>query len=64
MLSGLPDSPDGDDSATSRRDGDNQKRSKAGRARGKPAEIPAKCQLAGGSSKVGCLEISGRHPLP
>lgn len=44
MLWGLPDSPDGDDSATSRRDGDSQKSSKAGRARGKQREIPAKCQ--------------------
>lgn len=50
MVWGLPDSPDGDDSATSRRDGDSQKYSKAGRTRGKPGEIPAKCQLAGGSS--------------
>lgn len=46
---GTSRSPDGDDSATSRRDGDSQKRSKAGRARGKPGEIPAKCQLSGGS---------------
>lgn len=44
MLWGLPDSPDGDDSATSRRDGDSQKSSKAGRARGKQREIPAKYQ--------------------
>lgn len=61
MLWGLPDSPDGDDSATSRRDGDSQKHSKAGRARGKQGEIPAKCQLAVESIPVGCMEILGRH---
>lgn len=50
MLSGLSESPDGDDATTSRRDGDRQKSSRAGRAGAKLGEIPAKCQLAGGSS--------------
>lgn len=39
MLSGLSESPDGDDATTSRRDGDRQKSSRAGRARGKLGEI-------------------------
>lgn len=49
MLWGLPDSPDGDDSATSRRDGDSQKHSKTGRARGEagrdPSKMPVSCGI-------------------